>query len=448
MGLASLCVLMLCLLNPLIHCEQAEADKTKPDLTVSPLWPSPGDSVTLSCSVGGPSAGWRFYWYEAAAKRSNGSRSYELLPGSGKGTEEGSFIVRGQTHTAGYKCRARREGLGYYTDYSQPKFVWFGDSHSASVRVTPDRAQHFSSKPVSLSCEGNSTEWTVRRYSEAGHLSNCSTWGAMSGSTCSLHMHKNKTTVYWCETASGEFSNAVNITVQYKDIILESPVHPVTEGNSVTLVCKLRNGTFISNVFFYRNGDLIQSDRGGELQISAVSKSDEGFYKCEHSGSESLQSWVAVKMSGQESSSFPLPLIIGLICGLLLIILLLLLCCCMKSKDSFFARTLDQGAHQSDTRPKVHSSHLRDAVESSDITYSLLQLQNMQNKGRHHVLGEHSVYSNVKTGSAAGTATHKSPSHILYFKMTLQVISGRYHTPPPGVDRAGDCLMQCQCSSF
>ncbi|XP_041821471.1 uncharacterized protein LOC121626837 isoform X4 [Chelmon rostratus] len=384
MGLASLCVLMLCLLNPLIHCEQAEADKTKPDLTVSPLWPSPGDSVTLSCSVGGPSAGWRFYWYEAAAKRSNGSRSYELLPGSGKGTEEGSFIVRGQTHTAGYKCRARREGLGYYTDYSQPKFVWFGDSHSASVRVTPDRAQHFSSKPVSLSCEGNSTEWTVRRYSEAGHLSNCSTWGAMSGSTCSLHMHKNKTTVYWCETASGEFSNAVNITVQYKDIILESPVHPVTEGNSVTLVCKLRNGTFISNVFFYRNGDLIQSDRGGELQISAVSKSDEGFYKCEHSGSESLQSWVAVK----------------------------------------------------------------NAVESSDITYSLLQLQNMQNKGRHHVLGEHSVYSNVKTGSAAGTATHKSPSHILYFKMTLQVISGRYHTPPPGVDRAGDCLMQCQCSSF
>lgn len=102
------------------------ADKTKPTLTVSPLWPSPGDSVTLSCSVGGPSAGWRFYWYEAAAKRSNGSRSYELLPGSGKGTEEGSFIVRGPTHTAGYKCRARREGLGYYTDYSQPKFVWFG----------------------------------------------------------------------------------------------------------------------------------------------------------------------------------------------------------------------------------------------------------------------------------------------------------------------------------
>ena len=74
-----------------------------------------------------------------------------------------------------------------------------------------------------------------------------------------------------------------------------SPVHPVTEGDSVTLGCKLKTGELLSNVFFYQNDKLIQNDTRGELNISAVSKSDEGFYKCKYSGNESVQSWMSVK---------------------------------------------------------------------------------------------------------------------------------------------------------
>ena len=74
-----------------------------------------------------------------------------------------------------------------------------------------------------------------------------------------------------------------------------SPVHPVTEGDSLTLGCKLKRGELLSNVFFYQNDKLIQNDTRGELKISAVSKSDEGFYKCKNSGKESVESWMSVK---------------------------------------------------------------------------------------------------------------------------------------------------------
>ncbi|XP_062300410.1 basement membrane-specific heparan sulfate proteoglycan core protein-like [Scomber scombrus] len=263
-------------------------------LTVSPSWLSPGDSVTLSCEVEHPSAGWRFYWYKTVPKLSYYSYIYELLPGSINGTEQDSYIIHGPTHTAGYMCRAGRGDPVYYTQYSKPGFVWSGDVHSAvTLKVSPDRVQHFTSDSVSLSCEGNFTEWRVRRFPEDRYTSDCYNWRSMTGSTCNIYSSQQSDAVYWCESGSGEFSNAVNITIQKADIILVSPVHPVTEGQSVTLGCKLKREELLS-VSFYQNDKLIQSDTRRELNISAVSKSDEGFYKCKYSGEESAQSWMSV----------------------------------------------------------------------------------------------------------------------------------------------------------
>uniref|UniRef100_A0AAX7SY38 Ig-like domain-containing protein n=1 Tax=Astatotilapia calliptera TaxID=8154 RepID=A0AAX7SY38_ASTCA len=298
-------------------------NEPRPVLTVSPSWLSPGASVTLNCEVEHPSAGWSFYWYKA------------LLP-DGSGTAQDSYIIHGQTHTAGYVCRAGRGDPEYHTDHSRPKFVWSADVHSAaSLTVSPDRVQHFTSDSVSLTCEGNFTEWRVRKFSEDGRLySDCR---RMTGSTCDINTSKSDTAVYWCESGSGEFSSAVNITVQNdgNGPILVSPVHPVTEGASVSLSCSLRTQKILSNVFFYHNDKLIQNDPRGELKISAVSKSDEGFYKCQYSGRESAQSWMSVKVtvSGADSSSSPVWLIVGLVCGVsLIIILLLLLYRCRQSK--------------------------------------------------------------------------------------------------------------------
>ncbi|XP_037553570.1 high affinity immunoglobulin gamma Fc receptor I-like [Nematolebias whitei] len=164
---------------------------------------------------------------------------------------------------------------------------------AASLSVNPDRVQHFSSLSVSLSCEGNSTEWKVKRFTDTG-LSDSSMWGTQTGSSCTIKPYWSGSGVFWCESGSGEFSNAVNITV-HGGIILESPVHPVTEGDPVTLSCRLREQELLSDVFFYHNNKLLLNDGRGELKMSAVSKSDEGFYRCEHSGKKSPQSWMSVK---------------------------------------------------------------------------------------------------------------------------------------------------------
>ncbi|XP_067436986.1 Fc receptor-like protein 5, partial [Thunnus thynnus] len=368
-------------------------------LTVSPSWLSPGDSVTLSCKVEHPSAGWRFYWYKTIPKLSDNSYSYELLPGSTNGTEQDSYIIHGSTHTARYMCRAGRGDPVFYTQYSKPEFVWSGDVHSAvTLKVSPDRVQHFTSDSVSLSCEGNSTEWRVRRFPEDHYWSYCSNWRSMTGSTCNINSYQQSDAVYWCESGSGEFSNAVNITIQNADIILVSPVHPVTEGDSVTLGCKLKRGELLSNVVFYQNDKLIQNDTRGELNISAVSKSDEGFYKCKYSGKESQQGWMSVKaVSRPESSSSLIPLIVGLVCGIILIILLLLLYRYRRSKDSHFIRPIQSES----TNQNENSSSLHDAGESQDITYSSIELKNVAKTGKRHETVESSVYADVKIGSAA-----------------------------------------------
>ncbi|CAI5682954.1 unnamed protein product [Oreochromis niloticus] len=339
-------------------------NKPRPVLTVSPSWLSPGPSVTLNCEVEHPSAGWSFYWYKAVPDLSEKSSSYELLP-DGSGTAQDSYIIHGQTHTAGYVCRAGRGDPEYHTDHSQPKFVWSADVHSAaSLTVSPDRVQHFTSDSVSLTCEGNFTEWRVRKFSEDGRLySDCR---RMTGSTCNINTSKSDTAVYWCESGSGEFSSAVNITVQNdgNGPILVSPVHPVTEGASVSLSCSLRTQKILSNVFFYHNDKLIQNDTRGELKISAVSKSDEGFYKCQYSGRESAQSWMSVKDS------------------------------CFTSPGS----STNHGVNQNET-DEYNSLH-PGADEPRDVTYSLITLKNLRKKRKHHKPEQSAVYSEVKTGAA------------------------------------------------
>ncbi|XP_078792768.1 uncharacterized protein LOC105358598 [Oryzias latipes] len=308
---------------------------SEPVLRVSPWWLSPGASVTLSCEVEHVSAGWSFYWYKAVPDLSHksGSYSYELLPASSNGTADNSYIIHGQTHTAGYVCRAGRGEPHFYTLYSQPHFVWSGDLHpSASLSVSPDRVQHFTSDSVSLSCEGNSAEWRVSRFLLPDFLSFCSDWGTMNGSTCHVQKIQSSNAVYWCESGSA-FSNAVNITGHYDDeLLLLSPVHPGTEGHSVTLGCKLRTENLLSKVFFYQNDTIIQSESRVEMIIPAVSKSHEGFYKCQSSGKESPQSWLAVTSTSRlDSSSFPV-LVVGPVCVFLLMIFPLMFYFCKKSK--------------------------------------------------------------------------------------------------------------------
>uniref|UniRef100_A0A8B9H000 Ig-like domain-containing protein n=1 Tax=Astyanax mexicanus TaxID=7994 RepID=A0A8B9H000_ASTMX len=308
-----------------------------------------GNPVTLYCNLK-QSAGWRFYWSK-----------HTQTPESETTTDtHSSYTIRPVNVSDGgqYWCRAGRGDPVYYTHYSDALWVnvtgkllqialiehfpkglhaqrhtylilkvdmpvfqsilenqifFFGFPASSSpvtLIVSPSRSQHFTTDSLSLICEeqSNSTGWRVRRYSlSESKVSDCSSGrGSVTGSTCNISsLLTSHTGVYWCESESGGGSSAVNITVHDDSVILESSVHPVTEGDPLTLHCLYRDPKSSDlTADFYKDGLLLQNQTTGEMTIPTVSKSDEGLYHCKiPEKGESPQSWISVR--GVSASGAP-----------------------------------------------------------------------------------------------------------------------------------------------
>ncbi|XP_053346292.1 Fc receptor-like protein 5 [Clarias gariepinus] len=282
-----------------------------PVLSVSPQsWLTEGDTVTLNCKVTDSSTDWTFTWYrEVIYRDSDGHIRYEvkLLSDSRRGCG-GSYSISpaARNHTGVYTCRGQRDGQQVQTDRSNSQPLWItGESPPVSLIINPNRTQHFTGDSLTMTCvdRTDSTGWIVRRYTHESGLTTCSLWGSVTGSTCNISsLSKFHTGVYWCESESGENSNPVNITVHDGNVILESPVHPVTEGHPLTLRCLYRS-TNSSNLRadFYKDGSVLQTQTTGEMIIHKVSKSDEDFYHCKYPDrGESPKNWVSVR--GEKSA--------------------------------------------------------------------------------------------------------------------------------------------------
>ncbi|XP_060776473.1 B-cell receptor CD22-like [Neoarius graeffei] len=291
------------------------SERPRPVLSASPQsWLTEGDSVTLSCEVTGSSTDWTFSWYTTVPYRSGltqitNSRGYnmsvELLSDSSRGSG-GKYTLSPAAlkHTGVYMCRGERGEPAFHTPYSNSQPLWVtGESPPVSLIINPNRTQHFTSDSLSLSCnsidQSRSTGWTVRRYTHSEGVLDCSPCKISSLST-------SYTGVYWCHSESGENRNPVNITVQDGAVILESPVHPVTEGHPQTVRCLYRNPKPSNpRADFYKDGSVLQTQTTGEMIIHKVSKSDEGFYHCKHpERGESLKSWVSVRCPSRVEAPF------------------------------------------------------------------------------------------------------------------------------------------------
>uniref|UniRef100_A0A8C6SKQ4 Ig-like domain-containing protein n=1 Tax=Neogobius melanostomus TaxID=47308 RepID=A0A8C6SKQ4_9GOBI len=234
-----------------------------------------GERLTLRCEVENKrAAGWTYQW----------SRNNRILPGT---TREYTVSRLTDSDRGVYSCRGEK-GPNHKTLWSSttsvtvlstsPKYA----EASVSLSVSPDRAQHFTGDVITLTCGFNSTDtdWRVQRLYQ-NKLSTQQCGEKANQTTCEFSFTEKTSAVFWCESGSGEMSNALNISV-HSDIILMSPVRPVTEGQTVSLGCKLKTETSSVLLFsFYKNGKLVQNGTKAEFNISAVSRSDEGFYKCE-----------------------------------------------------------------------------------------------------------------------------------------------------------------------
>ncbi|XP_026103870.1 B-cell receptor CD22-like isoform X2 [Carassius auratus] len=425
------------------------SDKPRPVLSVSPQkWLTEGDSVTLICEVKDSSTGWAFSWFTRTASSDYRNR-YKLLSDSSRGAG-GNYTVSSAAlnHTGVYVCSAEREKPVYSTHYSneQPLCVT-GVSPPVSLIISPSRTQHFTLISLSLSCEdqSNSDRWTVRRYKDNWGLEDCllSRWGSQKGSTCKImSTDPSYTGVYWCQSESGDSYQPVNITV-HLDMILESPVHPVTEGDSLTLRCLYKHSTPpILRADFYKDGSLIQNQTT-EMIISTVSKSHEGFYYCKHpERGESPKSWISVRASSTTSESDGLnPMIIGVTAGLILTFLIVFLVLLWRYRNNKGVRSqspskVSEQQNSSQTSEQNQSqagyntllsgtAHIYDSVDATinkdfstdsvsgptDVTYAEIehessgkQKKNKENKEKTSEVSD-TVYSKLNLGTHQGAGS-------------------------------------------
>ncbi|XP_030635219.1 Fc receptor-like protein 2, partial [Chanos chanos] len=248
-----------------------------------------GETVTLRCEIQGErDTDWKYSWYKKSSSLSPVSKDqeYRISPVS-------------ESHSGEYTCRGKHRRGSHNSEMSEAVILTVSSALSppASLIISPNTTQHFTSDSLSLSCEvqSNSTGWTVRRYTDNGEVSDCSSdWGSITGSTCNISsLQSSDSGVYWCQSDSGGNSNPLNITVTNGDVILESPIHPVTEGDTLILRCKYRYDSSDLRADFYKDDLVLQNQTTGEMTIPNVSKSDEGLYWCKHpERGESPKSWI------------------------------------------------------------------------------------------------------------------------------------------------------------
>ncbi|XP_071315702.1 low affinity immunoglobulin gamma Fc region receptor III-A-like [Trachinotus anak] len=121
-----------------------------------------------------------------------------------------------------------------------------------------------------------------------------------SSDTGNMTIHsvsKSDAGLYKCNMPAEGESAGIWLSVSAGVVILESPDHPVTEGQSVTLRCRNKKTSTNHIADFYRYGLHTGTGYNGEMTIHSVSKSDEGPYKCRLSGAgESAESWLTVRV--------------------------------------------------------------------------------------------------------------------------------------------------------
>ncbi|XP_060887733.1 low affinity immunoglobulin gamma Fc region receptor II-like isoform X2 [Labrus mixtus] len=201
------------------------------------------------------------------------------------------------------------------------------DVDSLILRLEPNRLQFFEYESLIFHCEGShdSTGLKIVHRSK-GELVECNTTVTSKRSSCTIpNIFSEDSGQYWCESRDGKRSDIIDITVTDGPVILESPIS-VVEGETVTLRCRHKTTSPNFSADFYKDGRLIRRSSTGNLNISGVSKRDEGFYKCSISGGrESAESLMAVQENqGENFSSCSTPWIVMTVLSILLLLVGLL----------------------------------------------------------------------------------------------------------------------------
>ncbi|XP_051799898.1 low affinity immunoglobulin gamma Fc region receptor III-A-like [Acanthochromis polyacanthus] len=179
------------------------------------------------------------------------------------------------------------------------------DAQDAAVILEGPTSPVLEGDTVTLLCRNRMLFFNLTAdFYKDGILINSSNTGSMVIDSVS----KSDEGLYKCNISGAGESQESWLVVKVGVVILESPIHPVTEGESVTLRCRKSKTRAKYVADFYRRGFHFATGYNGETTIESVSKSDEGLYKCKFSGiGESSENWLEVKVIPVvlESPDFP-----------------------------------------------------------------------------------------------------------------------------------------------
>ncbi|XP_030608884.1 low affinity immunoglobulin gamma Fc region receptor III-like [Archocentrus centrarchus] len=265
----------------------------------------------------------------------------------------------------------------------------FAVSGAVSLHIVPNKVQFFEYESVSVRCEADNSisEWSVKwkphKITNSTHTSNTSASPYSINLTFEKHSGE-----YWCENEDGERSEAVNITVTAGFVILESPTHPVIEGNEVTFNCTNKKTQSGHITDFYKDGVPLGTWYNSSMTIQNVSKSHEGFYKCSISGAgESPERWLAVlKQSEAPYKEIDLshslvpktPILLWTVASALLVALLVVVICLLLHK-------------------KYKVLQEENTSDPHHVTYAVVRKKRKQKDGDNSKDPDDVLYATVKT---------------------------------------------------
>ncbi|XP_076735741.1 uncharacterized protein LOC112429839 [Maylandia zebra] len=379
------------------------SNKPRATLTAGTTIIPVGGSVTLTCSVQS-SDGWKYEWFRRTQRTSEGQIR-----------DQQNRDIR-VSQGGIYRCRGTRGNPVYYTYISDDVTIEITFSNKVVVKQQPNWPQIFRGETITLTCEvqegGETTEWW---YDWRGPRTPTQ-WTHNNDVTFSVS--ESSSGDYMCKSrrrddsySSTEWSEAFTLSASNKPKAkLRADNTAVPVGGSVTLTCSVNPSSSSGwKYYWYRDNTTVDVVPTSNGQISV---SREGLYRCRGGRGNPVyytEDSQEIQINITEFSS-PVWLIVRLVCGVsLIIILLLLLYLCRQSKYSCFTRWIQSESHSpgSSTNHGVNQNETHEynsvhpgADEPRDVTYSLIKLQNLRKKKKHHKPEQSAVYSEVKTGAA------------------------------------------------
>ncbi|XP_049916770.1 uncharacterized protein LOC126400252 [Epinephelus moara] len=252
-------LLILSVFVLLARCQQ------KPQVTVLPTLKKifSGDLIFLSCDNGGSSV----KWYFKGQEQQQTNKNWKIGVASPK-------------HSGSYQC----ESNGQKSDIFPIDVLDHVPTASLTIKIGQPVVQTGGSVVLQLDNEDGLQGWKCWVYRGKGPEGTKRIALRLKNDSENVVFQTKRLeipeTVFWCSDNEQRRSNQVIVRTSDKEISLEMYPLPAVVGESLSLRCLAWGTDQISSTVFYKNNAVLLESHSPTLEISKVTESESGSYRC------------------------------------------------------------------------------------------------------------------------------------------------------------------------